>query len=78
MTLKGQVTSDSWNVTTGTFPADGGFGCEIHVGHAGAGEEFKHQFRHSKIFATEREAVLDGLREGMVWISLKLSETIHL
>ncbi len=78
MTLKGQVTSDSWNVSTDTFPADGGFGCEIHVAHALSGEEFKHQFRHSKIFATEREAVLDGLREGMVWISLKLSETIHL
>jgi len=78
MTLKGQVTSDSWNVTTDTYPVGGGFSCEIHVGHTGSGEEFKHQFRHSKIFTTEREAVLDGLREGMVWINLKQSQTIHL
>jgi hypothetical protein len=78
MTLKGQVTGNDWTVFTDTFPADGGFGCEIHVGHTGSAGEFKHRFRHAKIFATEREAILDGLREGMVWISLKQSETIHL
>jgi hypothetical protein len=63
---------------TETFSADDGFDYEIYVGHAGPDEEFKHQFRHAKVFAIEREAVLDGLREGIVWISLKLSETIHL
>jgi len=78
MTLKGQVTGDNWTVDTETFSADDGFGCEIHVGHTGPGGQFKHRFRHAKFFATEREAVLDGLREGIVWVSLKQSETIHL
>ena len=79
MALTGQVTGDGWTVSTETFPVDGGFCCEVYVGHGGAlGGEFKHQFRHSEIFATECETVLDGLREGMVWIQLKRSETIHL
>jgi hypothetical protein len=72
------VTGNDWTVFADAFPADGGFGCEIHVGHTGTGGVFKHRFRHSRVFATEREAILDGLREGMVWISLKQSETIHL
>jgi hypothetical protein len=78
MALIGQVTGSDWTVSTATLPADGGFCCEVHVGHIGAGGEFEHRFRHAKVFANEREAVLDGLREGMVWIGLKRSETIHL
>lgn len=78
MTITGQVTGDDWIVFTDTFPADGGFGCEVHVGQSGAGGQFKHRFRHSEVLPTEREAVLEGLREGMVWIDLKRSETIHL
>jgi len=27
-------------------------------------------------FATEREAVLAGLREGMVWVQLKMAKTL--
>lgn len=78
MTLKGQVTGNDWTVFAVAYSADDGFGCEIHVGHTGTAGEFNHRFRHARIFATEREAILDGLREGMVWIGLKRSETIHL
>ena len=78
MALTGQVTGDDWSVSTNSIPVDGGFCCEVHVAHGGAAGEFKHQFRHSKIFATECDSVLDGLREGAVWIGLKRAETIHL
>lgn len=78
MALAGQVTGDDWTVSTHSIPVDGSFCCEVHVAHGGAAGEFKHQFRHSKIFTTECEAVLDGLREGVVWIGLKRAETIHL
>jgi hypothetical protein len=78
MALTGQVTGDDWSVSTNSIPADGGFCCEVHVAHGGAAGEFKHQFRHSKIFTSECETVLDGLREGVVWIGLKRAETIHL
>jgi hypothetical protein len=37
---------------------------------------FRHAFMHSSIFPTEREAVLAGLREGMDWIQLKMSNTL--
>jgi hypothetical protein len=30
------------------------------------------------VFATEREAVLSGLREGMLWLELKIAKTIRL
>jgi hypothetical protein len=78
MALTGQVTGDDWSVSTNSIPVDGGFCCEVHVAHGGAEGEFKHQFRHSTVFGTECETVLDGLREGVVWIGLKRSETIHL
>ena len=78
MALTGQVTGDNWSVSTQGIPVDDSFCCEVHVAHSGPAGEFKHQFRHSKIFAREWEAVLDGLREGVVWIGLKRAETIHL
>jgi hypothetical protein len=78
MALTGQVTGDDWTVSASSIPVDGGFCCEVHVAHGGAAGEFKHQFRHSKIFAREWETVLDGLREGAVWIGLKRADTIHL
>jgi len=78
MALKGQVTGDDWSVFTQGIPVGDSFCCEVHVAHSVPAGEFKHQFRHSKIFARESEAVLDGLREGVVWIGLKRSEMIHL
>ncbi|SOE94253.1 hypothetical protein SAMN05414139_07068 [Burkholderia sp. D7] len=78
MALTGQVSGDDWTVSTYSIPVEGGFCCDVHVAHGGAAGEFRHRFRHAKIFATECETVLDGLREGVVWISLKRSETIHL
>ena len=78
MALTGQVTGDDWSVCAHSVPVDGGFCCEVHVAHGGAAGEFKHQFRHSKIFSLEWETILDGLREGVVWIGLKRAKTIHL
>jgi hypothetical protein len=78
MALTGQVTGDGWSVSTHSVPVDGGYCCEVHVAHDGAEGEFKHHFRHSKVFSSEWETVLDGLREGVFWIGLKRSKTIHL
>jgi hypothetical protein len=33
---------------------------------------------HSNEFPTEREAVLAGLREGMDWVELKMSNTFSI
>jgi hypothetical protein len=77
--LKGQIISGEWIVCVDSCITDIGFECEIYVGLTGIlGTNFKHHFRHSRSFATDGDAVLDGLREGMAWIRLKQSETIHL
>jgi hypothetical protein len=65
MTLKGQVTGDGGSVCTKTVLVGSGFGCEVSVAHGGADGEFKHRFRHLKIFPAESEVVIDGLREGI-------------
>jgi hypothetical protein len=79
MRLLGNVTGDGWSVTAETFAAaTASYGCEVHVRHDGSDGDFKHSFRHWKTFSTEREAVLDGLHEGLVWIDLKQSGTIRL
>ncbi|WP_438392392.1 UDP-glucose 4-epimerase [Caballeronia sp. DA-9] len=78
MTLKGQVSGEGWSVSVDTVTIADGFSCDVQVEHGGASGEFKHRFRHWQTFKSEREAVLDGLREGMVWLALKQAQTIHL
>ncbi|OUL95624.1 hypothetical protein CA603_07310 [Paraburkholderia hospita] len=55
---------------------EGGYLSTIHVKHSSPEGDFEHTFRHGRKFSTEREAVLDGLREGMIWIGLTIARTI--
>ncbi|MFP4896074.1 hypothetical protein [Paraburkholderia sp. EG304] len=77
MTLSANEQQGTWSVSVQTDAAhDGGFQSTIHVRHASPDGDFEHSFHHAKIFASEREAVLEGLREGMTWIALKTTRTI--
>ncbi len=78
MTVSGQVSEHDWAVSAEVKPVEGGFGCTIHVDHRDPQGTFSHQFRHHKVFASEHEAVLEGLREGMIWIEGKMTHSIHL
>lgn len=78
MTISGNVCDADWSVSTGVNETSGGYDCRIRVSHRTPEGVFSHGFKHSRIFATEREAVLEGLREGMVWIDLKRAKTIHI
>lgn len=78
MTLSGTVVERHWTVSADTAPVPGGFVCTIRVSHDGAGGCFEHAFKHFKTFRSEREAVLDGLREGMLWIEQKRSKTFSM
>ena len=72
MTLKGTVDSGVWRVEAETSPAEqGGFCCLINVEHGSPEQHFNHAFPHHHIFENEVTAVLEGLREGMVWVDLK-------
>ncbi|MEX3846373.1 UDP-glucose 4-epimerase [Paraburkholderia sp. BR10882] len=73
MSLNGHIDSGAWRVQALASPApQGGFRCEICVTHGPQTQCFSHAFAHHRVFETEREAVLEGLREGMVWIDLKI------
>jgi hypothetical protein len=75
--LTGQVRSDEWSVLTATHAVEGGYECEVRIEHSdGRGNRFEHCFRHEGCFANEHDAMLAGLRAGMVWIDLKVSGTI--
>jgi hypothetical protein len=77
MTLSGNVQEGTWSVNVRTEAADeGGYRSTIHVQHSWPDGGFEHTFRHAKKFSTEREAVLEGLRQGMAWIDLKMARTI--
>jgi hypothetical protein len=77
MTLSGNVQQGSWSVSVQTDAAQGGgYQAVIHVKHTSPDGDFDHTFRHARTFATEREAMLEGLREGMTWIVLKTTRTI--
>jgi hypothetical protein len=79
MALTGKVDEGGWTVRVKTSPAgEGGFCGDIHVSHRVENGEFSHAFRSNLNFSTEREALLEGLREGMVWIELKRSRTIRM
>jgi hypothetical protein len=77
MTLSANVHDGTWSVSVQTEAApDGGYDSAIRVSHASPDGDFEHSFHHAQIFGTEREAVLEGLREGMAWIALKTTKTI--
>ncbi|MFT4069397.1 hypothetical protein [Paraburkholderia sp.] len=77
MTLSANVQQGTWSVSVQTDAAqDGGYQATIHVRHTSPNGDFEHGFRHERVFATERDAVLEGLREGMTWIALKSTKTI--
>jgi len=78
MSLKGSVDAADWTVTCNTEQTPRGIECSISVEHHNVeGRRFAHRFKHAHTFDDEREAVLAGLREGMTWIHLKASNTIH-
>lgn len=78
MPLKGKVDDEGWSVRVETRQAhDGKFCSDIHVSHRTQGGAFVHVFKNHETFPTEREAMLAGLREGMIWIELKRSRTFH-
>ncbi len=71
MSLSGTVQGPNWCVAVRTLPAARGFVCRIRVEHGA----FSHEFTHATQIARERDALLAGLREGMLWIDHKMSQT---
>ncbi|MGF6726373.1 hypothetical protein P3T43_005763 [Paraburkholderia sp. GAS41] len=76
MALSGNVCDSDWSVSAVAHRVDGGFDCVIQLSHNTPEGVFKHAFTHSRIFPSECDAVLAGLREGMVWVQLKMSKTL--
>ncbi|CAB3798967.1 hypothetical protein LMG28688_04858 [Paraburkholderia caffeinitolerans] len=78
MTLTGTVNSGTWIVEAVTAPApQGGFACRISITQSEPERPFGHAFAHHRSFDTEAAAVLDGLREGMLWADLKNLHAFH-
>ena len=73
MTIIRKVSDNDWSVSVEVVRVPGGFAPSIHVGHADPVGQFEHHFKHHKVFGSEREAVLEGLREGMGWIEQKMA-----
>jgi hypothetical protein len=78
MTLSGKVSENDWCVSAEAHQTTGGFDCLIRVSHSGPEGTFEREFRHCRTFPTGREALLDGLREGLIWIELKMSKAFSL
>jgi hypothetical protein len=76
MTISGNVCDNDWSVSVVTHQVSGGFDCSIQLSHNTPEGVFTHAFTHSSIYSNEREAALTGLREGMVWVQLKMSKTL--
>jgi hypothetical protein len=77
MTLKGTIDCAQWSVHADTLEVPGGYACDVRVEHRDAtGARFEHRFRECGPSDGERDAILAGLREGMVWIGLKVTRTI--
>lgn len=75
MTLSSNVQGPNWRVFAQTSPEPGGFVCRIRVEHDGARGAYSHEFTHATRSQVEREALLAGLREGMLWIDHKVTQT---
>jgi hypothetical protein len=79
MAMTGSVQDGAWSVSVQAEPAEtGGYQSTIHVRHSSPDGNFEHTFRHGRKCNSERDAVLDGLREGTTWIGLKMARTIKM
>lgn len=79
MTLNGTISADTWTVVAQTVPAPlGGYGCHIRVSHTPPEVQFTREFTHHSTFESETTAVLEGLREGMLWVELKTRRAFHM
>lgn len=79
MTMNGTISADTWTVTVETAPApEGGYGCHIHVSYTPPEAQFSRDFSHHSTFESETAAVLEGLREGVLWVELKTRRAFHL
>ncbi|VWC74232.1 UDP-glucose 4-epimerase [Burkholderia aenigmatica] len=79
MTISGELHEADWSVEIETIPAEsGGYRCRVHVRVRAPGSTCEHVFPHHRVFATEREAAIEGLRSGMTWIEMKKSDTFTL
>ncbi|MBB5423438.1 hypothetical protein HDG40_001582 [Paraburkholderia sp. JPY158] len=77
MAISANAQQGTWSVSVHTEETqEGGFRATIHVKHVSPEGDFERTFQQSQVFAVEREAVLEGLREGMTWIALKTTRTI--
>jgi hypothetical protein len=79
MTLTANAHDREWSVDVSTSAEPvGGYRAMVHVAHNFGSGAFEYEFRHNGTFLTEREALLEGLREGMTWIELKIAGAMHL
>ncbi|WP_233870417.1 hypothetical protein [Paraburkholderia adhaesiva] len=79
MSLKGTINGATWTVIAETVPAPlGGYGCNIHVSYAPPEAEFTREFTHHSTFESETAAVIEGLREGALWVELKTRRAFHM
>lgn len=78
MTLSGQIHDPHWDVNVETLNEEAGvFRCRIWVNHTQQEGDFEHGFELERTYRTERDAVLAGLREGMIWIEQKMAGTLR-
>jgi hypothetical protein len=76
MAMHGEIHDGDWEVDVATSRRDDGrFACLIRVAHRLQDATFKREFQHTETFANERDAMVAGLREGMIWIELKRCRT---
>jgi hypothetical protein len=79
MTMNGTISADTWTVTVETVPVpEGRYGCHIHVSYTPPEAGFTRDFAHHSTFESETAAVLDGLREGILWVELRTRRAFHL
>ena len=78
MSMSGKVSESDWAVSATVGPVSGGFTCSIEVEHSDPTGKFMHRFKHHRVFRTEREAMLEGLRDGLIWIEQKMARSFYL
>nr|WP_175948319.1 hypothetical protein [Burkholderia pyrrocinia] len=76
MAISGERHETDWFVAIETIAVEtGGYRCRVHVLFRSPDSKGGHVFAHHRVFATEREAALEGLRSGITWIEMKKSDT---
>lgn len=76
MELAGHIDGTDWTVAAQSSSASEGYGALVTLSMRGTHPHMERSFHCETLFPTQADAILAGLKEGMILVDLVMSNTL--